>query len=103
LDPETIDVPLLASRLPSLSVGAPDLILRTGGEQRISNFLLFGAAYAELAFTDRLWPDFDVEDLFIAIASYQRRERRFGLAGAQLAAAARPAPLPPTPPRAETL
>lgn len=103
LDPETIDVPLLASRLPSLSVGAPDLILRTGGEQRISNFLLFGAAYAELAFTDRLWPDFDVEDLFIAIASYQRRERRFGLAGAQLAAAARPAPLPPTPSRAETL
>ncbi len=89
LDPEAIDVAALNARLPSLSVGAPDLILRTGGEQRISNFLLFGAAYAELAFTDRLWPDFDVEDLFIAIASYQRRERRFGLAGKQLAEQAR--------------
>ena len=59
----------------------PDLIIRTGGEQRLSNFLLFGAAYAELHFTDRLWPDYAEDDLFSAIASYQRRERRFGNVG----------------------
>lgn len=78
LDPAAIDTQTLASRLPSLGVGEPDLIIRTGGEHRISNFLLFGAAYAELAFTDVLWPDFGEEDLFEALASYQRRERRFG-------------------------
>ncbi|MEJ7730336.1 MAG: polyprenyl diphosphate synthase [Polyangiaceae bacterium] len=81
LDPERIDADLLGARLPSLQVGEPDLIIRTGGEQRLSNFLLYGAAYAELAFTDRLWPDFDEGDLFRAIASYQVRERRFGLVG----------------------
>ena len=81
LDPRTIDDALLATRIPSLSVGDPDLIIRTGGEQRLSNFLLYGAAYAELAFTDRLWPDFDEADLFAAILSYQRRERRFGKVG----------------------
>ncbi|TKD02019.1 polyprenyl diphosphate synthase [Polyangium fumosum] len=78
LDPSSIDTRAIASRLPSLGVGEPDLIIRTGGEHRISNFLLFGAAYAELAFTDVLWPDFKEEDLFEALASYQRRERRFG-------------------------
>ncbi len=85
LDARTIDAKLLGARLPSLSVGDPDLIIRTGGEQRLSNFLLYGAAYAELAFTDRLWPDFDERDLFEAIASYQRRERRFGLTSHQIA------------------
>jgi len=79
LDPADIDAELVAARLPSLGVGDPDLIIRTGGEKRLSNFLLYGAAYAELAFTDRLWPDFDVEDLFAAIRSYQQRDRRFGL------------------------
>lgn len=78
LDAARIDAALLASRMPSLEVGDPDLIIRTGGEQRLSNFLLYGAAYAELAFTDRLWPDFEPDDLFQAIASYQGRERRFG-------------------------
>jgi undecaprenyl diphosphate synthase len=81
LDPEAIDVRALAARLPSLSVGDPDLIIRTGGEQRLSNFLLFGAAYAELSFTEVLWPDYTEDDLFGAIASYQRRERRFGNVG----------------------
>ncbi len=81
LSPDAIDPALLASRIPSLSFGDPDLILRTGGEYRISNFLLYGAAYAELCFTDRLWPDFDEGDLFDAIASFQRRERRFGRVG----------------------
>ncbi len=81
LDPERIDADLIATRLPSLHAGEPDLIIRTGGEQRLSNFLLYGAAYAELAFTDRLWPDFTELDLFDAISSYQTRERRFGQVG----------------------
>jgi undecaprenyl diphosphate synthase len=85
LDPTTIDAALLGARLPSLGVGDPDLIIRTGGEFRLSNFLLYGAAYAELAFSDRLWPDFTEDDLFAAIASYQRRERRFGLVGKKIA------------------
>ena len=87
LDPATITAETLGARLPSLSVGDPDLIIRTGGEFRISNFLLYGAAYAELSFLDRLWPDFTEEDLFAAIASYQRRERRFGLVGKPTSAA----------------
>ncbi|WP_437996520.1 polyprenyl diphosphate synthase [Sorangium sp. So ce185] len=78
LDPEAIDGALLAARLPSLSVGEPDLIIRTGGEQRLSNFLLYGAAYAELSFTERLWPDFTEDDLFDAIAAYQQRVRAAG-------------------------
>ncbi|MSP23623.1 MAG: di-trans,poly-cis-decaprenylcistransferase [Myxococcales bacterium] len=78
LDPEHIDAHLFASRLPSQRVGAPDLIIRTGGETRLSNFLLFGSAYAELFFSDRLWPEFSEADLFEAIASYQGRQRRFG-------------------------
>ncbi|HEY4122220.1 MAG TPA: polyprenyl diphosphate synthase [Byssovorax sp.] len=82
LDPGDIDAARLGARLPSLGVGDPDLIIRTGGEQRLSNFLLYGAAYAELAFSDVLWPDFAERDLFDAIASYQRRERRFGRVGA---------------------
>ncbi len=79
LDPQTIDIDTIRSHIPSLQVGDPDLIIRTGGERRLSNFLLFGSAYAELFFSDRHWPDFTEEDLFLAIASYQRRERRFGL------------------------
>ena len=67
--------------MPSLRVGDPDLVIRTGGERRISNFLLYGLAYAELHFADVLWPDFAEADLYEAIASYQRRERRFGLVG----------------------
>jgi undecaprenyl diphosphate synthase len=77
----------LRAHMPSLSVGDPDLVIRTGGERRISNFLLYGLAYAELHFADVLWPDFVERDLFTAIGSYQSRERRFGLVGA-------PAPQP---------
>ncbi len=79
MDASAIDVGALRSRIPSLDVGEPDLIIRTGGETRLSNFLLFGSAYAELFFTERLWPDFTADDLFAAVASYQLRERRFGL------------------------
>jgi undecaprenyl diphosphate synthase len=71
----------LRGRMPSLTVGDPDLVIRTGGERRISNFLLYGLAYAELHFADVLWPDFTEADLYAAIASYQSRERRFGLVG----------------------
>jgi undecaprenyl diphosphate synthase len=67
----------------------PDLFIRTGGEQRISNFLLWQLAYAELYFTDTLWPDFDAKALDHAIASYCSRERRFGRTSEQLAAAKR--------------
>ena len=73
LDPRQIDADVIAARMPSLSVGEPDLILRTGGEQRLSNFLLYGAANAELVFSEKLWPDFDEADLFDAIRVYQQR------------------------------
>ena len=66
----------------------PDLLIRTGGEQRISNFLLWQAAYSELYFSDKLWPDFDAAALDAAIAEYSRRERRFGKTSEQLAPAA---------------
>ena len=61
-----------------------DLLIRTSGEQRISNFLLWQIAYAELYFTDVLWPDFTKEDLYEAILAYQKRERRFGKTSEQL-------------------
>ncbi|MBS0429076.1 MAG: di-trans,poly-cis-decaprenylcistransferase [Proteobacteria bacterium] len=69
----------------------PDLFIRTGGEQRLSNFLLWQSAYAELFFSDRLWPDFDEAALDEAIAAFGRRERRFGQTSAQLDGAAAPA------------
>jgi len=81
LRPEDVNEDALHARMPSLSVGDPDLVIRTGGERRISNFLLYGLAYAELFFADVLWPDFAEKDLYEAIASFQQRERRFGLVG----------------------
>jgi undecaprenyl diphosphate synthase len=69
----------------------PDLFIRTGGEQRVSNFLLWQLAYTELCFTDTLWPDFDAAALDAAFASYRRRERRFGRTSEQLEDAALPA------------
>ncbi len=62
----------------------PDLFIRTGGEQRISNFLLWQMAYSEMYFTETLWPDFDSQSLDLAISSYQQRERRFGRTSEQL-------------------
>ena len=82
LQAEDITTESLRLRMPSLAVGDPDLVIRTGGEQRISNFLLYGLAYAELVFSERLWPEFEALDLYAAIASYQLRERRFGRVGA---------------------
>ena len=80
--PDDVTPEALHACMPSLAVGDPDLVIRTGGERRISNFLLYGLAYAELHFADVLWPDFAERDLHAAIASYQRRERRFGLVAA---------------------
>jgi undecaprenyl diphosphate synthase len=73
-----------ASYLYTAGMPDPDLLIRTSGEYRISNFLLWQSAYTEFYFTDVLWPDFSNEDLFRAIADYQRRERRFGLTSDQL-------------------
>ena len=64
--------------LDSRGIPDPELIIRPGGEQRLSNFLLWQSAYSELYFTDTLWPDFDEAELDRAIASYQKRDRRFG-------------------------
>ena len=84
---------------PFLSLGyapEPDFFIRTGGEQRISNFMLWQLAYAEMYFTDTLWPDFDAAAFDQAIASYQRRERRFGRTSEQVQAAAESAARPAT-------
>jgi undecaprenyl diphosphate synthase len=75
---ERITTSSIASRLYYPDMPDPDLIIRTGGEMRISNFLLWQAAYAELWFTPVYWPDFDRENLYEAIRDYQKRDRRFG-------------------------
>jgi undecaprenyl diphosphate synthase len=79
----------------------PDLFIRTGGEQRVSNFCLWQLAYTELYFTDTLWPDFGAEAFEEALASYNRRERRFGRTSEQLAQQTEVAPLQPQPQPAE--
>jgi undecaprenyl diphosphate synthase len=81
MSPDDVTPEALRGLMPSLAVGDPDLVIRTGGERRISNFLLYGLAYAELFFVDALWPEFQASDLYEAIASYQARERRFGRVG----------------------
>ncbi|WP_374377506.1 polyprenyl diphosphate synthase [Dongia sp.] len=78
LDPAAIDETALAGALPSAPLPDPDLLIRTGGEQRISNFLLWQLAYAEMLFVERFWPDFSVEDFAAAITEFRRRDRRFG-------------------------
>ena len=78
LDPERVDERTLRRYLYAPDMPDPDLLVRTSGEYRISNFLLWELAYAELVFTDVLWPDFRRGDLVAAIAEFQRRERRFG-------------------------
>jgi undecaprenyl diphosphate synthase len=79
IDLDDIDETSFDALLPSMNVGPVDLLVRTGGEQRISNFLLWGSAYAEFVFTDELWPEFGANSLYSAIEAYQSRERRFGL------------------------
>jgi undecaprenyl diphosphate synthase len=75
---------LLSHHLSMHYAPEPDLFIRTGGEKRISNFLLWQLAYTELYFTDTLWPDFDNKAFKLAIKSYQQRERRFGRTSEQL-------------------
>ena len=84
LKPENIDNGLIDSFLYTSDMPDPDLLIRTSGELRISNFMLWQLAYAELYFTPTFWPDFDKEELYKAIADYQQRERRFGMTSEQL-------------------
>jgi undecaprenyl diphosphate synthase len=86
LDPASLDEAVLAPYLCLADLPPPDLLIRTGGERRISNFLLWQIAYAELYFTDTLWPDVDAAELDLALADFAARERRFGSVGSTRAA-----------------
>jgi undecaprenyl diphosphate synthase len=87
IDPKTIDVATVAAEMALADQPEPDLFIRSGGDQRISNFLLWQLAYTELVFIDTLWPDFSAADLDRAFAEYAARERRFGMTGDQVRAA----------------
>jgi len=80
LDPADIDEHVFEAQLDTAGLPDPDLILRTSGEQRISNFLIWQSAYSELVFVDKLWPDFGEADLAAALQEYQSRDRRYGAA-----------------------
>jgi undecaprenyl diphosphate synthase len=82
--PNQIDEKLMASTLYTAEVGDPDLLIRTSGECRLSNFLLWQLAYAEFLFSSKMWPDFGVDDFRQAIGAFEHRERRFGRTSAQL-------------------
>lgn len=84
LQPEDITEELMTERLETAFMPDPELLIRTGGELRISNYMLWQIAYSELYFCDTYWPDFDEADLHQAIASYQARQRRFGKTGMQV-------------------
>ncbi len=86
LAPEDINDAMIDENLTTKGIPDPELLIRTSGEHRISNFLLWQIAYAELYFTDKLWPDFRKEDLYEAILDYQSRERRFGKTSEQVKA-----------------
>jgi undecaprenyl diphosphate synthase len=84
LQPDDIDDNAFQDTLCTAAFPDPELMIRTSGEYRISNFLLYQLAYAELYFTDTLWPDFRKENLYDALFDYQNRERRFGKTSEQL-------------------
>lgn len=84
IQPQEIDEQMFEDNLYTAGIPNPELLIRTSGEYRISNYLLWQIAYAELYFTDKLWPDFRREDLFEAILDYQKRERRFGKTSEQV-------------------
>ncbi len=86
LRPEEIDAPRFAGCLYTAGLPDPDLLIRTSGESRVSNFLLWQLAYTELYITETLWPDFREEDFIKALAAFQQRQRRFGLTAEQIAA-----------------
>ncbi len=85
LDIKDITEQTISENLTTAGIPDPELMIRTSGEYRISNYLLWQLAYTELLFTEKLWPDFRREDLFSAISDYQKRERRFGRVSEQLA------------------
>jgi undecaprenyl diphosphate synthase len=78
VDAEDVDEAAIAARLYTGGMPDPDLVIRSGGDMRVSNFLLWQCAYSELYFTNAYWPDFGREDIDIALAEYGRRKRRFG-------------------------
>ena len=84
LDPSAIDESTVSKFLTTANIPDPDLLIRTGGDKRVSNFLLWQIAYSELCVTDTYWPDYSADDFYRAIIDYQRRERRFGLTSEQL-------------------
>jgi undecaprenyl diphosphate synthase len=84
LSPADITTELFDSYLDTGGLPDPDFLIRTSGEMRISNFLLWQLAYTELYFTDTNWPDFTINELHKALADYQSRERRFGMTGDQI-------------------
>ncbi|NCA77952.1 MAG: isoprenyl transferase, partial [Alphaproteobacteria bacterium] len=84
LKPDEINASTLSTFLSTASIPDPELLIRTSGEYRISNFLLWQVAYAEFYFTDILWPDFGKEDFYKSIVEFQHRERRFGLTSEQI-------------------
>ena len=84
LDKSRIDEHLFGAYLSTSGIPDPELLIRTSGEYRVSNFLLWQIAYTEFYFTEKLWPDFRKEDLFEAIGDFQRRERRFGKTSEQI-------------------
>ncbi len=86
LSPAEITIQMVSDHLYTSGMADPDLLIRTGGECRLSNFLLWQASYAEIYFTDVMWPDFRKKEFLRAIAEFQSRERRFGKTGAQLRA-----------------
>ena len=84
IDPAAIDDAMLSSRLSTRDMPDPDLLIRTGGDLRVSNYLLWQIAYSELYFTSKYWPDFTKEDFVEAIADFQARERRYGKTSEQV-------------------
>jgi undecaprenyl diphosphate synthase len=84
VEPDAVDETLLGQHMAMAELPEPDLFIRTGGEQRISNFLLWQLAYSELYFTDTLWPDFKQEEFDLALKSFVSRQRRFGRTGDQV-------------------
>jgi undecaprenyl diphosphate synthase len=88
LDPDAITIDYFASRLSTAGTPDPDLVIRTSGEYRLSNFLLWQSAYSEFIFVEKMWPEFTREDFFAALQTFAQRERRFGAVPTDAAATA---------------
>jgi undecaprenyl diphosphate synthase len=84
ISPDEISEEFISARLDTCGLPDPDLLIRSGGDIRLSNFLMWQSAYTELYFTDRLWPDFTGDDINDAVISFQKRERRFGMTSEQM-------------------